>query len=108
MKAPPPVSPGVNPVRAGILRTQPGGLDLVVKLTDDQVETIAQRAIELLPAAGDGPRWLDTRAAEAYAGLKPGRLDDLKRLGKVTPAGYDGRKPMYRREDLDAYLEAAA
>ncbi len=79
-----------------------------MRLSDDQLESIARRAAALVQPSASSPTWLDTRAAEDYAGLAHGRLDDLKRLGKVTPAGYDGRKPMYRREDLDAYLEASA
>jgi hypothetical protein len=104
---PAPSSPGRAPLGAGISRTVGGALELVVTLSDEQVETIARRAADLVGAV-DAPRWLDTKAAAEYAGLKPSRVDDLKRLGKLAPAGYDGRKPMYRREDLDAYLEASA
>jgi hypothetical protein len=67
------------------------------------VDLIAERAAEIVATRQEGG-WMCTGAAEAYAGMKPGRLDDLRRLGKVEPAGYDGRKPMWRKSDIDAYL----
>lgn len=99
----------------GALSAGPGGVlgALLASASGDELDALAAALAPRLAAAPAGPSdglggWLDTRAAEAYAGLSRGRLDDLKRLGKISPAGYDGRKPMYRRSDLDAYLEAGS
>jgi hypothetical protein len=48
--------------------------------------------------------WLTAEQAGAYIGSDRQRIADLKYQRKITPAGYDGRKPLYRREDLDTYL----
>ncbi len=82
---------------------------VALTLPPDLVDLVAERAAEILSERqppDTSPAWLDTAAAEEYAGMKPGRLHDLKQRRKIAPAGWDGRKPMYRREDLDAYLKA--
>jgi excisionase family DNA binding protein len=82
-----------------------GGIELLLKLADDQVEMIARRAAELVPVPVSSP-WLDTRGAAEHIAATPDRIHDLVGLGKLTPRR-DGRRLLFRREDLDAYLEAS-
>jgi hypothetical protein len=83
-------------------------VNLAITLTDEQVNEIAARAAELLtdrqPAASP---WLDTKGAADHIAATPGRVHDLVQLGRLVPRR-DGRRLLFRREDLDAYLEASA
>jgi excisionase family DNA binding protein len=83
-------------------------VNLTISLTDEQVNEIAARAAELVadhqPA---GSPWLDTKDAADHIAATPGRIHDLVQLGHLTPRR-DGRRLLFRREDLDAYLEASA
>lgn len=49
-------------------------------------------------------RYLTAAEAGEYIGANRQRIADLTYAGKIKPDGYDGRKPLYRRETLDAYL----
>jgi excisionase family DNA binding protein len=81
--------------------------EIALTLSDDQVEAIARRAAELLPPAANAiSPWLDTRAAAKYLCCPVGRIHDLVQLRKLDPYR-DGRRLLFRREDLDAYLEAS-
>jgi excisionase family DNA binding protein len=80
--------------------------DLALTLPDELLEQIAERAAELVlerQAATASP-WLSTKDAAAYIGAPPGRVHDLVQLGKLEPRR-DGRRLLFRREELDAYLE---
>jgi excisionase family DNA binding protein len=82
------------------------GLSLTLELTDAQLEAIAERVAErlqLVPAESSTP-WLNTENAAAYIDAKPSRLHDLAQLGRLTPRR-DGRRLLFHRNDLDAYLE---
>ncbi len=75
------------------------------------IETIAHRAAEILAgqvaiAVATSP-WLDTKGAAEYLSCSPARIHDLVALGKLTPRR-DGRRLLFARRDLDAYLEASA
>jgi excisionase family DNA binding protein len=80
-------------------------MNLAITLTDEQVNEIAARAAELLadrqPATSP---WLDTKGAADHIAASPGRIHDLVQLGHLTPRR-DGRRLLFRRQDLDAYLE---
>jgi hypothetical protein len=82
-------------------------VNLAITLTDEQVNEIAARAAELLtdrqPTASP---WLDTKGAADHIAATPGRIHDLVQLGTLTPRR-DGRRLLFRREDLDAYIEGA-
>lgn len=85
------------------------GVEFTVALSDEQVERIAQRAAVIL-AERDSPAaapWLDARAAAAHLSCGVDRIHDLVQLGKLTPRR-DGRRLLFRRDDLDAYVEASA
>jgi excisionase family DNA binding protein len=81
-------------------------LDVLVTLSDAQLEQIAERAAELVigrRAASASP-WLDAKGASEYLCCPVGRIPDLVQLRKLTPHR-DGRRLLFRREELDAYLE---
>jgi hypothetical protein len=81
---------------------------LTFGVPDELVDAIARRVVELMPAAPqqtDDP-WLDVEAAAAYIAAKPGRIYELKAAGRIRPA-YDGKRLLFRRSWLDAYLEGS-
>jgi excisionase family DNA binding protein len=84
---------------------------LLAELDDQALAVLAERLAPLLAdrlAQRDGlPAWLDTKAAAEYLSCSPGRIHDLVGLRKLEPRR-DGRSLRFRREDLDAYLEASA
>jgi excisionase family DNA binding protein len=82
------------------------GMNLSVEIPADVLEQIAERAAELLAerqAASASP-WLSTQGAADYIAAPAGRIHDLVALRKLTPRR-DGRRLLFRREELDAYLE---
>jgi hypothetical protein len=83
-------------------------LTLALTLTDEQLDALADLVAERLrPAPLEGSPWLDTKGAADYIAAKPGRIHDLVALGKLIPRR-DGRRLLFARRDLDAYLEASA
>jgi hypothetical protein len=81
---------------------------IVAALDDDTLARLADLvAARLRSTAPDGSPWLDTKGAAAYIAAKPARIHDLVALGKLTPRR-DGRRLLFARCDLDAYLEASA
>ncbi len=83
------------------------GFAVTLLLSDAQLDQLADLVAERLRAApSDGPPWLDTKGAANYIASKPGRIHDLVALGKLTPRR-DGRRLVFARRDLDAFLEAS-
>jgi excisionase family DNA binding protein len=81
-------------------------MQVVVTLTDEQLDEIAGRAAAICARAQTSvPTWLNTTDAADYIAAKPGRIHDLVQLGKLQPRR-DGRRLLFRRTDLDDYLEA--
>ena len=81
-------------------------LTLTVELTPDQFDAIAQRVAELLtPQTAPPAEWLNTTGSARHLACTRGRLYDLVQLGLLEPRR-DGRRLLFRRSDLDAYLEA--
>jgi excisionase family DNA binding protein len=80
------------------------GVNLEVTLNDDQLDEIARRAAALQPATASP--WLDTKGAAEYVACTPDRIHDLVGLRKLTPRR-DGRRLLFKRDDLDAYLESS-
>jgi hypothetical protein len=89
---------------AGVGHAAP--FSLLVTFTDEQMEEIARRAA-LLVAVPEASSWLDTRGAADHIAATPARVHDLVALGKLTPRR-DGRRLLFRREDLDVYVEGSA
>jgi hypothetical protein len=86
-----------------------GSVNLTITLTDQQVNEIAERAADLLAErqTATASPWLDTKGAADHIAATPGRIHDLVQLGHLTPRR-DGRRLVFRREQLDAYIEASA
>lgn len=85
---------------------------LIADLDDDTLRVLADRLAPLLasrPTTRDdaGNPWLNAGEAARYLACSRDRLYDLVQLGKLTPHR-DGRRLLFRRTDLDAYLEASA
>jgi len=76
-------------------------MNVAVALSDEDVERIAQRVL----AAGSSPSdpWLSIEEAAEHLRAKPQRLYDLVSTGRLKPAK-DGRRLLFRRSWLDAYL----
>lgn len=82
------------------------GLELVIRLTPEQLTAIAQQVAEIQaaqqsPTQSDG--YLSTVAAAEYLATSPSRIHDLVQLRKLEPLR-DGRRLLFRRCDLDRYL----
>jgi excisionase family DNA binding protein len=84
-------------------------MNVAVELPDAVLEAIASRAAELLAErqAVSASPWLDTKAAAEHLAAPVGRIHDLVQLGKLTPRR-DGRRLLFRRSDLDGYLEGGS
>jgi excisionase family DNA binding protein len=80
---------------------------LTVELSDEQVRSIAEQAAAIVSQqqTSSAPTWLNTTDAADYIAAKVGRVHDLVQLGKLMPRR-DGRRLLFRRDELDAYLEA--
>jgi excisionase family DNA binding protein len=79
-------------------------------------ETLDQLAVLLAPRLAahlstashrESAMWLNARQAAAHLACSRDRLYDLVQLGKLEPRR-DGRRLLFRRDDLDSYLEASA
>jgi excisionase family DNA binding protein len=82
---------------------------LTLELTGEQLDALAELVAARLGerAAPAPPTWLGARGAAAHLVCSVGRIHDLVALGKLTPRR-DGRRLLFRRDDLDAYLEGTA
>lgn len=99
--------PDCNVAPSRLHEAEPVRIELT--LTSGQLDVIAERVAKIMAERAPAPpdRWLSTQEADEYIGAKQGRVADLKQLGYLKPAGYDGRLPKYRRSDLDAYLRGS-
>jgi len=80
-------------------------IELTVRLTDEQLAEIAERAAALISA--DSPTvspWLNVAEAAERLRCRKDRIYDLIALGKLHPRR-DGRRILLHRDDLDAYVE---
>jgi len=95
------------------LRTAHGALgmsaivDALLAELDDQAldalaELLAPRLADRL-AQRTAPAWLDAAGAAEYLAASRERIYDLVQLEKLRPER-DGRRLLFRRDDLDAYL----
>jgi excisionase family DNA binding protein len=76
------------------------------------VDAIALRVVEMLEARGLAPQtpatpYLDVDQAAEYIAAKPQRVYDLVSAGTLAPCR-DGRRLLFKRADLDAYLTDGA
>lgn len=73
---------------------------------DELADRLAPRLAVRMAQQTSSPTWLDTKAAAEYLSCSPGRIHDLVQLAKLTPSR-DGRRLLFKRADLDAYLDTA-
>ena len=76
-------------------------------LLDALAERVADRLAEHLAEREPPSAWMTSDEAAAYLRCDTKRLSELQREGKLR-CGRDGRKLLFRRADLDAYLEGRA
>jgi excisionase family DNA binding protein len=81
-------------------------LALTVELSPDQLDAVAERVAALLAPPSAGSPWLGAKAAAEYIDAPVSRIHDLVQLRKLVPRR-DGRRLLFHRDDLDAYLEAS-
>jgi excisionase family DNA binding protein len=82
---------------------------LELTLTAEQFDALAAAVAEHLAASQPQPDdgWLTTAQAADYLGCSPDRLHDLVARRALTH-GRDGRRLLFRRADLDAYVEGSS
>ncbi|MHB1539663.1 MAG: helix-turn-helix domain-containing protein [Solirubrobacteraceae bacterium] len=80
------------------------GVELTIRLTDEQIAQIAARAAALIPAATPASPWVNVAEAAERLRCRKDRIYDLIALGKLHPRR-DGRRVLLHRDDLDAYVE---
>jgi excisionase family DNA binding protein len=80
-------------------------IELTVRLTEEQLAEIAERAAALIPAGTPivSP-WLNVVEAAERLRCRKDRIYDLIALGKLHPRR-DGRRVLLHRDDLDSYVE---
>ncbi len=81
-------------------------MNLELGVPDELVERIAHRAAELVAEhqVANASPWLDTKGAAEYMACPVSRVHDLVQLRKLEPHR-DGRRLLFRPDELDVYLE---
>jgi hypothetical protein len=92
-------------------RRRPAGMPML-RADDRFVEALAatvaeQVADRLHGTAAEGEGYLNPEAAGRYICVSRRRIHELTSAGLLTPDGYDGRTPLYRRQTLDEYVTRA-
>ena len=83
-------------------------IELTVRLTDEQLAQIAERAAALVSAVTPAASpWLNVADAADWLRCGKDRIYDLIALGKLHPRR-DGRRVLLHRDDIDAYIEGRA
>lgn len=76
------------------------------QLVDVIAERVAERLAGRAPATGPEP-WIGVAEAARHLDCEPKRIYDLKSQRRI-PFRKDGSRVLFRRSDLDAYLEASS
>lgn len=88
-------------------RLRPVGLP-ALRADDRFVEVlaaaVAEQVADRLRDAAEDEGYLNPEAAARYICVSRRRVHDLTSAGLLTPDGYDGRTPLYRRRTLDDYV----
>lgn len=80
-------------------------IELTVRLTDEQLVEIAERAAALIPIGAPAVSpWLNVAEAAERLRCRKDRIYDLISLGKLHPRR-DGRRVLLHRDHLDSYVE---
>lgn len=70
--------------------------------------TVAEQVADRLHGtAVEGGGYMNPEAAGRYICVPRRRIHELTSAGLLTPDGYDGRTPLYRRQTLDEYVTRA-
>lgn len=91
---------GERPVPSGmpVLRADERFVEqLAATVADHVADRLQQETVE-----DEG--YLDADAAGQYIGATRKRIHDLTSARQLIPDGHDGRRPLYRRATLDAYV----
>lgn len=82
---------------------------LTVDVPPSLIDAIAERVAELLEARRPtGPEpWIGVEAAAEHLNCRPQRIYNLIGQGEL-PHRKDGRRLLFRRSDLDAWLDGRA
>jgi excisionase family DNA binding protein len=80
--------------------------DLVERLVDQITERVVERATEHLRRKEAEP-YMDSKQAGVYLACKRQRIHELVHQGRLEPRR-DGNRLLFRRSQLDAYLENQA
>lgn len=97
--------------RAPSERTRPP-LGMPLLLADERfvealAATVAEQVADRLHGTGtEGEGYLNPEDAGRYICVSRRRIHELTSAGLLTPDGYDGRTPLYRRQTLDEYVTA--
>lgn len=93
--------------RAASERSRPFGLPVLradERFVNALAATVAEQVADRLQGAAEGDGYLNPEAAGRYISVSRRRVHDLTSAGLLTPDGYDGRTPLYRRRTLDNYV----
>jgi excisionase family DNA binding protein len=84
-------------------------VSLSIAIPGELVELVAARVLEVLEERGAlaPDPWLSVAEAADYARCSKQRIYDLVAANKLAP-GRDGRRLVFRRSELDRYLEGRA
>jgi hypothetical protein len=90
-------------------RPRPAGM-AVLRADERFVEALADALAERVAArlgTGDEAEegYLDAEAAGRFIGASRRRIHELTSDGRLVPDGHDGRRPLYRRGTLEAYVK---
>jgi hypothetical protein len=92
-------------------RPRPAGIPVLrvdERFVEQLADTLADRLADRLQGQdGDEGGYLNAEAAGRYICVSRRRIHELTSTGLLTPDGYDGRTPLYRRQTLDGYVTAA-
>lgn len=94
--------------RAAGERERPTGLSLLradERFVEELAGMVAELVAERLGYEEHGEEgYLDAAAAARYLGTSRKRVHDLTSARLLRPDGHDGRRPLYLRRSLDAYV----
>lgn len=80
---------------------------LLAELTDEDLRALAERLRPHLSVEPSEPAaWLNAEDAARHLGCSRDRIYDLVQLGRLQPRR-DGRRLLFKRAELDGYLEQA-
>jgi excisionase family DNA binding protein len=79
-----------------------------IDIPDSMLEQLADLVAVRINARGtdaDGSPWMTAKQAAGYLGCSVSRVRTLTIIGEL-PHHRDGRRPLYNRDELDAYIRA--